>query len=98
MIEHDDRDMLQPQLPGSQHPRMAGDNPVIRTDQDRTSPAKLPDGGRHLGDLRLGMRARVPCERQQLVHCPEFDFGREMHQPGGVTGVTTRIDNLRKPL
>ena len=38
---------------------MPGDDAACAIDQNRIRPAVLDDAGRDLGDLRLGMRARI---------------------------------------
>jgi len=57
-----------------------GDDPVVGADQHRVGPAKLADGGRHLGDLLVGMDAGVARTRQQLLDAPELDLRGKMHQ------------------
>ena len=47
--------------------------------QDRIRPPELPDTGRHLGDLRLRMRAGVPGIRQERANRPKLDLRGEIH-------------------
>ena len=63
--QDDDGDFLHPQYAGSQEARVAGDHTTIAIHQDRTCPPELPDAGRNLGNLLIGMRPGVPCIRQQ---------------------------------
>ena len=78
--EHNHRHLGHPKLARRQNPGMPGDDHVIGAHQDRVCPAKLPDGGRHLGDLLLGVGAGVARKRQQLGEPPEFDLCGNIHQ------------------
>ena len=51
--ELDHRHLLQPQLPGRQHPAVPGDDAALPVDQHRIRPAELPDARRDLRHLGI---------------------------------------------
>jgi len=73
---------------------MAGDNHAFAVYQDGVCPPKLPDTGRHSGDLLVRMGPRIPRVRHQRANRPKLDLRGEIHT---IRVVTTRSDNLRKP-
>jgi hypothetical protein len=63
--------------------------PWLAIHQDRVGPAELDDAGRELGDLRLGMRARIAGEGDQRLDLPVLDvqgLGHGMQKPATVGG------------
>ena len=64
------RDLGEPQPLGRQHAPVAGDDRSGLVDQDRHRPSPLPDRGRDLGDLLVGMGPGVARVRHQGRHGP----------------------------
>ena len=72
--ELDHRHPLQPELPCRQHPAMPGDDAARAIDQHRVRPAELPDAGRDLRHLGVGVGARIARIGDQLAQRPPGDL------------------------
>ena len=63
---------------------MPGNDAVATIDLDGIGPAEFYDAGRELGDLRLGMCARIASKRDQRLDLPVLDvqcLGHRMQKP-----------------
>jgi len=58
---------------------VTGDDAAVAVHQNRVRPAVLDDAGRDLGDLRLGMRARIAGVGNQRLDLGVF-FGKEANR------------------
>ena len=74
MRELDHRHPLEPELPCRQHPAMPGDDAACAIDQHRVGPAELPDAGRDLRHLGIGVGAGIARVRDQLAQRPPGDL------------------------
>ena len=70
------RHLSQPQLAGGGQTPVSGNDAVVAIDQDRVCPAVLDDAGRDLGDLALGVRARVAGVGNQRLDLAVLDVER----------------------
>ena len=59
MGQFDHRHLIQPQLACSSQTTVARDDAVVAINQNRVRPAIFDDAGGDLGDLRIGMCARI---------------------------------------
>jgi hypothetical protein len=55
---------------------VSGDDAVVAIDEDRVCPAVLDDAGRDLGDLTLGVRARIAGVGNQRLDLAVLDVER----------------------
>ena len=74
--QFDHRHLIQPQLAGSGQTPVPGDDAVVAVDEDRVRPAVLDDAGRDLGDLTLGVRARIAGVGNQRLDLAVLDVER----------------------
>jgi hypothetical protein len=79
MVENDDRNIGDPELPRGQQPGVAGDHDTISTDEDRIRPAELRDRRSNLRDLLRTVRARIPDIWNQPIDGPAFDLEISVH-------------------
>lgn len=70
------RHLIQPQLARSGQTPVPGDDAVVAIDQDRVRPAVLDDAGRDLGNLALGVRARIAGVGNQRLDLAVLDVER----------------------
>ena len=73
VAEFNDRHFQQIQLARCRQTTVAGNDAVGAVDEDGLCPAELDDAGGQLGDLRLGMRARIAGERDQRLDLAILD-------------------------
>jgi len=74
--QFDDRHLVETQLArGSQAP-VARDDAVVAIHQQRIGPAVLDDAGGDLGDLRIGVRARIAGVGDQRLDLAVLDVER----------------------
>jgi hypothetical protein len=76
MRQFDHRHLIQTQLAGSGQTSVPGNDAVVAIDQDRIRPAVLDDAGRDLGDLALGVRARIASVGNQRIDLAVLDVER----------------------
>jgi hypothetical protein len=76
MGQFDHRHLIQSQLARSGQAAVAGDDAVRAIDKDRVGPAELDDAGRDLGDLALGVRARIAGVGDQRLDLAVLDVER----------------------
>jgi hypothetical protein len=60
MIQPNGGDTGEPEALGGLDPTVAGNDAIVTVDQDLIDEAELADRGRDLGDLLIGVGARVP--------------------------------------
>jgi hypothetical protein len=82
VVQHDDGNFWEAQLPRRQQTTMAGDDPGVAVHQDWRVEAELRDGGRDLRNLGVRVRARIPGVRHQAAHRPDLDAPRERGRDG----------------
>jgi hypothetical protein len=76
VIEDEHRDRGQAQGLSGEDPTVAGDDPAVCVDQDRVGEAELGDGRGDLGDLAVGVGARVLRVRDQIGDRPGVEVAR----------------------
>ena len=76
MGQFDHRHLIQPQLASGGKTPVPCDDAVVAVDQDRIRPAVLDDAGRDLGDLALGVRARIAGVGYQRLDLAVLDVER----------------------
>ena len=73
MRQRDDRNMGQSKLLRCQNTAMPGNDAILAINQYRVVEAKLPDGPGDPRDLRLRVRAGIPCVGDQGCNRAELD-------------------------
>ncbi len=76
MGQFDHRHLIQPQLACSSQTTVARDDAVVTINQDRVRPAIFDDAGGDLGDLRIGMCARIAGVGNQRLDLAVLDVER----------------------
>ena len=88
MSQLDHRHLIQPELARGGQTPVPGNDAVVAIDQDRVRPAVLDDAGRDLGNLALGMRARIAGVGNQRLDLAVLDV--ELVQSGFPKNETRR--------
>ena len=72
MVEDDDRNLGEAQLPRRRQTGVAGDDDIVGANQNGICPPKFPHAGGDLRDLLVGVRPGVTNIGQKLIDWPNL--------------------------